>query len=331
VSKFYIVGGRQRRRGEWVDEWRRYDRGVIAELDSDTGATVVLKEYESPADACPLDEDPAILYKAATLEDGVLYACTQTEVMAYEVPSFRELWYVSLPCFNDVHHVRPTADGTVLVVSTGLDLVVEVTTKGEIVNEWNVLGQDTWERFSRTVDYRKVLTTKPHESHPNYVFENDNEYWATRLEKRDAVCLTGDGRIAVGREPLHDGLVRDGKIYFTTVNGHILEYDARSLELVRDTDLNEFCALDDQTVSGWCRGIEVLGPDLFVVGFSRVRETAFRKNLRWVKARALGDERIDSQPTRVAAFDLGAGELVWEHGLEDVGLNAVFSVHRVPA
>jgi hypothetical protein len=31
----------------------------------------------------------------------------------------------------------------------------------------------------------------------------------------------------------------------------------------------------------------------------------------------------------VAAFDLGAGELVWEHGLEDVGLNAVFSVHRI--
>lgn len=329
MSKFYIAGGRQRRRGGWVEEWHRYDRGVIAELDSASGQLDVRCEHTTPADACALDENPAILFKAATLQDGVLYACTQTEIMAYDVPSFRELWYVSLPCFNDVHHVRPTENGSLLVVSTGLDLVVEVSTAGEILNEWNVLGSETWSRFSRDTDYRRVLTTKPHESHPNYVFTLGGHIWATRLEKRDAVCLTGEGRIAMDREPPHDGVVRGERIYFTTVDGHVLEYDVNSKELVRDVDLNQFYTLEAGEVSGWCRGIEILGPDLFVVGFSRIRQTTFRQNLRWLKARTLGTERVDSLPTRVAAFDLTSTEKIWEYELEDIGLNAVFSIHAV--
>jgi hypothetical protein len=57
------------------------------------------------------NEQPAILFKSGTLQGDLLYTCTQTEVMVYRVPSVRAVAYVSLPHFNDVHHVRPTPDG----------------------------------------------------------------------------------------------------------------------------------------------------------------------------------------------------------------------------
>ena len=37
----------------------------------------------------------------------------------------------------------------------------------------------TWERFDPEVDYRQVPTTKPHETHPNFVFIVEEDVWVT--------------------------------------------------------------------------------------------------------------------------------------------------------
>ena len=76
---------------------------------------------------------------------------------------------------------QPGADGTVLVADTGLDLVVEVSLQGEVLREWSVLEDDTWQRFSRAIDYRKVPETKPHKSHPNHVFRLGDEITKSRF------------------------------------------------------------------------------------------------------------------------------------------------------
>jgi hypothetical protein len=87
---------------------------------------------------------PAILFKSVFLSDDKLFTCTSTEVLVYQLPGFQLLHYISLPCFNDLHHVYPTREGTLLVAVTGLDMVVEVGTAGEVIREWNVLGEDPW-------------------------------------------------------------------------------------------------------------------------------------------------------------------------------------------
>jgi hypothetical protein len=46
------------------------------------------------------DELPAILFKSGTLRDNKLYTCTSTEVMGYDLPSFRLATYISLPFFS---------------------------------------------------------------------------------------------------------------------------------------------------------------------------------------------------------------------------------------
>ncbi len=194
IGSLYVVGGRQRSlrpvRAHFGD-WYEYESGVLLHIDTASGAARQVVEYRTPAAECP-PEEPAILFKSGTLVDGAMYLTTQTEVLVYQVPSFELTHRISLASFNDVHHVRPTADGTLLVAVTGLDMVSEVTLGGEVVREWNVWqpGAPIWgDRFSKDIDYRLVPTTKPHLAHPNHVFLVGDEPWATRFQQKDAVSL----------------------------------------------------------------------------------------------------------------------------------------------
>jgi len=320
--RLYIVGGQQRelRPLSAGDDWYEYQKGIVLDLDPRTGQATTAFEYITPPDARP-DEDPTILFKSGSLQGDRLYLCTQTEVMVLGLPDFRRLAYVSLPIFNDVHHVLPTPQGTMLVASTGLDLVVEITYDGDVVRTWNVLGEDPWARFDQRIDYRKVRTTKPHLAHPNHVFLVGDDIWATRFEQRDAVCLTTpDKRIDIGLERVHDGVVHGGLVYFTTVNGRIVIADPIDCRVVEVIDLNEIH--DQETQPGWCRGI-LVDPPYVWAGFSRIRPTKFRENVGWVLR---GFKRDFG--THVARYDLERRECLDQVILEPFGLSAVFGIFR---
>jgi hypothetical protein len=170
-----------------------------------------------------------------------LYTCTYTEVLVFELPTFRQLAYISLPRFNALHHVCPTRRDTLLVANTGLDMVMEIASDGRVLREWNVLGDHAGGRLSQDIDYRKVPSTKPHHSHPNFVFEIGDDVWVTRFYQKDAICLTNPAkRIDISVERPHDGLLHDGLLYFTTVDGHLVTVDAKSLEIISTCDLRQF-------------------------------------------------------------------------------------------
>lgn len=323
MTRFYLTGGELRRSlFRRLEEWQSSQKAVILELDVNNKSSRTCVEYVSPPEAC-VQELPAILFKSASIADGRLYACTSTEVLVYKIPEFQLVHYISLPCFNDLHHVCPTKNGTLLVVVTGLDLVVEVTLDGELVREWDVLGEDTWSRFSRQIDYRRIPTTKPHRSHPNYSFQLDDEVWVTRLEQRDAISLTQPGRridIAVQRP--HDGCQIGDAIYFTTVDGHIVVANRRSLRVEQIFDLNQMSG--PAQVLGWCRGVLPVDQGLAWVGFTRVRPTKFRENLAWIKSGGAADEL--RRPTHLALYDLKRKVCVDEIPLEPHGMGVVFSL-----
>ena len=286
-------------------------------------------EYVSPDDLCP-PKDPSILFKAATVVGDKIYLCTTTEVLVYSLPNFEKMAHLSLPRFHDVHHVRPTDRNTLLIPVTGLDMVIEVTLDGKIIREWNVLGEHLWERFSQDVDYRRVLTTKPHLSHPNYVFELGDEIWVTRFRQQDAVCLTKpERRIAIDIEKPHDGVIYEGHIYFTTVDGHVVIANSETLEVEQVIDLNEINP--SKKALGWCRGIHIVDKDHVVVGFSRLRPTKIKENLLWLKPYLNPKEDAGKLPTRIVLYNLRKRELCWEFNLEDVEHNVseIFSIHPV--
>src|SRR5271154_3552889 len=118
LNKFYFGGGQFRSSiFHTLQEWESCKRAMIVEVDPGTKSSRSCVEYESPREVAA-DELPAILFKSATLRDNKLYICTSTEVMIYELPSFRLATYISLPFFNDLHHVYPTPQGTLLVMVT---------------------------------------------------------------------------------------------------------------------------------------------------------------------------------------------------------------------
>jgi len=325
MKNILVSGGRLRSTlFKKLEEWQSCDQAALIEIDpaKKQGRTGI--EYVSPPEACP-DELPAILFKSAAIRGNVVYSCTSTEVLVYELPQYRLQHYISLPCFNDLHHVCPTSRGTLLVVVTGLDMVVEIDTAGTVLREWSVIGEDPWTRFSRQTDYRKVPTTKPHKSHPNHAFELNGEVWVTRLQQRDAICLTSPGpRIDIAVQRPHDGYVFGDKIYFTTVDGHIAIADQKSLAVERIIDLNQMNGQSGQTL-GWCRGVLPVDENRLWVGFTRVRPTKFAENVSWIKGSS-GRHR----PSHIALYDLERNRCEQEIEVEPYGIGVVFSLLPLP-
>lgn len=324
-ASLYVVGGRQRGARPLhaaTRDWYHYERGVILRVEQPAaaGATVAsCLEYVSPPEVCA-PEEPAILFKSCTVRQGKLYACTQTEVLIYSLPGFTREHYISLPCFNDLHHVVPTPAGTLLVANSGLDMALELSLEGDVLHEWSALGEDPWTRFTRHLDYRR-LSTKPHASHPNQIFLLDEEVWVTRFQQRDAYSLSRPGRrIAISIERPHDGHLHAGRLYFTTVDGHVVVVNPGSLAVEEIINLP---AIHGDTLLGWCRGVLVHG-DLAWVGFSRLRPTRFREHVSWAK-----NSFRREMPTHLSLYDLARRRCLATVEVEAHGLNAIFSI--VPA
>lgn len=323
MSSLYVLGGKQRNHVlKDEEEWNQYESALILKLDAVSGAVQTCVEYQSPRHV-RAHEQSACLFKSGTLVGDLLYACTSTEVLVFKVPGFDQVNYISLPCFNDLHHVMPCRDGTLLVVSTGLDMVVRVTPEGRLIQQWNVLGGPVWQRFSRDIDYRLVESTKPHQSHPNFVFQLGDELWVTRLHQRDAVCLTDSGkRIDIALESPHDGVVRNQEIYFTLVDGRVALANADNMTIDRVIDFKEMD--DPDALLGWCRGVLPVDDHRVWVGFSRVRKTRFYENVLWVKR--VFREGMMEKPTHISLYDVGHNRCVQEFNLEPYGLNTIYSI-----
>src|SRR5271157_1350203 len=132
MAQLYVLGARQRNLlFQQEREWNLYEAGLILQLDTEAGAVRTCLEYRTPPEA-RANENSSTVFKSGTLAGDVLYACTSTEVLIYKLPEFQQLGYISLPCFNDVHHVTPASDENLLAAVTGLDMVVKFTPQGKL-------------------------------------------------------------------------------------------------------------------------------------------------------------------------------------------------------
>lgn len=334
MSKVYLTGGTSHARQTNLSEEAEgfaFGEALVLELDTDSRSVRTVLQYRSPAENCP-DINPSILFKAGSRTGDWLDLCTTTEIMRCKIGDWRVTDVISDRRFNDVHHVTTTPAGTKLIAVTGLDMVVEMAPDGNVISEWSVAGEKTWERFSNKVDYRKIHSTKPHSAHPNYVFYLNGEAFVTRFIQRDAISLINpERRIDIGVQGVHDGMAVDGKIYFTTVDGHVVIADCDSLQVTGIIDLREMVKSVRQP--GWCRGLHMLADGMLLVGFSRLRITKIKENIAWVKAGVkkaaggiLGDPYIPDMPTHLSLFDLKGRRHLWDIEIEKYGMQAVFSI-----
>ncbi|MFC1831217.1 hypothetical protein ACFL0S_04275 [Thermodesulfobacteriota bacterium] len=339
MERLLVVGGKQRSKAIGLDEWQAYEKGVILEVKPESGNVEVVVEYESPTDVRPATL-PAIVFKAGALnsDQSRILVCTQTELVEFDTKTWNQTFYFSHPFFNDVHHAcyrKDFAAGErILVANTGLDQILEFRMNresnldSELVNQWSVSESDTWARFDRDVDYRLVATTKPHQCHPNFVWEVGERIIATRFHQQDAFDVVNKTVVCekLPGNP-HDGLRHGSLVYFTTTNGCVVSYDWQSGKRIESIELSEIQQATE--LLGWCRGIELSSELIAWVGFSRIRPTWLRKNLSWIKQGFRRKGEYGTLPTRIAQYDLKSRQLLHEFDLEPYGLNAVFGIYSV--
>jgi hypothetical protein len=328
MNSLILVGGKQKITSKVLPEWLKFEKGLILEIDPVAGKVLRRLEYESPPEARP-DIDYSVIFKAASLHGNTLFACTQTEILTFNMETLKQEQYFSHPWFNDVHFVTwHPANGNIVVVNTGLDSILEFDNNFNLIEEKSVLGKDTWERFDKSIDYRKVLSTKPHQAHPNYAFFLKDEMYVTRFEQRDAILLKDTSvKYNIEIEKPHDGIVFGDEVFFTTVNGNILVFNQGEATPKAIYDLNK---MDKRLKTlGWCRGLHVIDERKVIVGFSRLRHTKFEANLDWLKGLKKNIGLLSTLPCRIACYDLENKNLVWEFELEPHDMSAVFSIHSV--
>lgn len=332
MPRLYVTGGRQKstllRR---KDEWHAYEKAVLLELNTDTGAVRTVLEHEAAPAHRPAT-GASHLFKAGSWDGEHLLLCTQTEVLKFDVDREQVVDVVSHPWMNDVHHVV-RHNGRLHVVSTGLDCVLVFEPDDATVAEvHSVTGASTWERFDQGTDYRRVATTKPHRCHPNYLTVDQDSLWVTRFEQRDAVALPGSAvdagttTPAIATDPIHDGIRWGDHLWYTVVSGSVVTLDRRTRAITGRYSLDRIG--DEGGVPlGWCRGIHREGDDT-LLAFSRLRPTKIKQNLAWLRA-PLG-KAPEAKPARVVSYQLEAGRKGRTWVLEDAGISSIFSLVRHP-
>lgn len=248
-------------------------------------------------------------FKGLRREGDELLLCTEREVLVAGLDgAVREV--TSHPWFNDLHDAMRWG-GRLYACSTGLDRVLVL--EGDEVRRIHRFGPLPLEDR----DYRAV-STKPHAVHPNHLFTWEGSAWVTRFHPEDAVCLDEPGRrVRVGGPP-HDGLPWGDRLWFTTVDGRLVEVEPR-------TGGGRVHRIAGRRPLGWCRGLWIEG-DVAFVGFSRLRATTARRHLARLRGWWRGGRFDAREPTRVIAHRISTGETIASWDLEAMGVHAVFAL-----
>src|SRR5438046_2254654 len=115
----YVTGARQRARTD--QDSGLYEEAVILRVNLANRGVERFFTYTSPPEVCA-DYNPSIVFKCASISDKALILCSETEVFSLDLRTKSVFDYISLPCFNDIHHVLMIREGEYLVANTGLDM-----------------------------------------------------------------------------------------------------------------------------------------------------------------------------------------------------------------
>lgn len=316
MRSLIVYGGRLRRiaGGLHRETGAVYAHGVVAELDLETRELTKRLEWRDPEwESVP---DISHVIKGGSWNMDQLLLCTERNLLWVDPHTWRVTRQWSHPAMNDVHHAL-SVRGTLYVACAGLDAVLEVHADDKAV----IRG------VARPVEMpwtdQRTLDLAPHRAHPNYLFEWQRDVWVTRFQTRDAAPLHGRGKRSfhLGRVPVHDGLVTRRGVFFTSVDGKLLQTGVHGLTVqplqgpdTRDEPL------------GWCAGLCLDRDGTAWVGFSRLRNSHFREHMAWVGSSLQGTSFETRRPTRLQQHDPRTGALLDTVDLESVGIDEVFGL-----
>lgn len=276
-----LSGGCLRPNGYALGEGKYYQSARLVKLDVESGEFSLMMSKQEGGEHYPA-EHPNLQFTCGHIQGDTLWISTDTEVHQYQLPNFSLIKVISHSCFHNIHSVA-RYDNQLVITSTGLDNVVVCDPhSGEIIRIINTQGKDPWHRFSPDIDYRLLHSTRPHDSHPNFVFQLEDNLWVTRCTQEDAVNLSDvSDRIDIdlgNDKGVHDGHWYKGKLIFTQVDGVLLICDPQQRKMVEMFDPFEN---HSNRPLGWCRGLCIIGDD-FYIGYSKLRKTSVTARLKFL-------------------------------------------------
>lgn len=325
-EKFLVSGGIPRKFGELLSVGHALKQASLAEVDfSNKIYTPKLNHITAP-ELC-VDSKPTIGFTTLSVHKQYIYVCTSTEVLVVDKITYEIVRIYSEKLFHDLHHVN-VINNKIFVVNTGMDTVFEYDMNFKNRKIYHTLGNDPFHKFSPNENLNKIVSTKPHETHTNNIFEIDGEPWITRMRLKEAVALHDHSKkmeIGVGRP--HDGIVKGDFIYFTTVNGYIVVFNKYTFRKEAQIELNS-SSQRRNTPLGWCRSLHV-DDDCMYVGFTQLRTTKFSENLGWLKT-MVQNRKITHKPlpTRIEKLSLN-GDFISEFILPTNEIYTIFSIHKL--
>lgn len=209
-----------------------------------------------------------------------------------------------------------------LLSSTGNEAVVELTHDGALRELWALGAPISLDRDYRGLHHSAL---KPHRAHPNHAIWIDGALRVTCLQTAESVDpCDPSATVTFPEGPPHDGRSREGLLWFTTTNGHILGLCPRTGDRHVALDLAAFDR--GEGLAGWCRGIEVRGDRLWV-GLSQVRRATWRELGRRALRGASGRKR----PARIVELDWRRGRVLRELVMPDPGGAEIYGLTLLDA
>ncbi|EDM43226.1 hypothetical protein SCB49_12144 [unidentified eubacterium SCB49] len=325
-ERFLVSGGIPRVFGELM-AGHVFKKAELAKIDFENKTYTSVLQYTTPSEFCS-DTKPSITFGCFCIESDKIYIPTSTQVLILDRTTYAIKEVISDPLFNDIHDIY-VLKGKLYVAVTGLDsvFIYDLKTRNRVII--HVLGKDPFHKWNPNEALNKVASLKPHEAHPNHLFEIEGEIWVTRFIQKDAVCLNDlTKRIDIGVGFPHDGFVKENVVYFTTVNGYVVSFDIHTFKNLKTIKLSGANSTSNKPL-GWCRGLYV-SDRFFYVGFTQLRTTKLTENLDWARKMIEKKRLFDKPaPTRIEKYTLD-GQYVDQFILPKSGVYTVFSIEKIP-
>ena len=316
----YVTGARRNKEEFSTDKFSScYDAGIF---EINFSKKTIVREYiENKANKEIYVPEYTLSFRGGCIHRGSLMTCNHSEIVTLNINDFTITNRITNNNFNDLHCVQ-YFKGEKWVVSTGIDMAIKLS--GDNSVELFPVNGSASNVYNEKLDYRNICT-KPHGSHPNFLFATDDGVWATRFKERDAVLLTDpDKTINVNVERPHDGVVRGGSVFFTTVDGCVVESDIKTGNVIKVYDIK---ANNSSAERGWCRGLCVEG-DYLYVGFTVIRHSKNIERLSYVTdtLRVLGDKLKNKFPARIVKYNLKKERIEDEMRFKLSEIGVIFSI-----
>lgn len=323
INKLLISGACERKGGYELGDGKYYEKGILVELDLSSGKYDEVYSLSESGPNYP-DEHPNLQFTAGCIQGDTMWLPTDTEIHEIYLPDRALKRVISHSCFQNLHSVHRFGD-QIVATSTGLDNVVFMdASSGEINNVVNCEGKEPWHRFDVDVDYRQVHSTRPHDCHPNYVFEWQDSLWVTRCRQEDAVNLTNFRQkleITGGHvTSIHDGVVWNEKLIFTRVDGLLVFFDK---DTAQPTELQDPFHGKRNRPIGWCRGL-FIDDGIAYLGYSRIRKTRMKDRLKYLAKRNI--KYSTSSNALIVAYDIANQKLLKVYETPPNMIDAIYGV-----